>query len=107
MHLIALKKNVTQNLFNVILGFLLYFYVMFCICLEFINKTFLVQRNCSLSWTLKYHAKTKYETKIMCICRELEPMAEHQTQYAFKGKEGHFLIVTIPNIAYPKQTIDT
>ena len=43
----------------------------------------------------------------MCICRELEPMAEHQTQNAFKGKEGHFLMVTIPNIAYSKQNIDT
>ena len=43
----------------------------------------------------------------MCICRELEPMAEHQTQNAFKGKEGHFLMVTIPNMAYSKQNIDT
>ena len=42
----------------------------------------------------------------MSIYRELDPMAEHMTQFVFKGKREHISKVNIPNIAYPKQHID-
>ena len=42
----------------------------------------------------------------MSIYRELDPMVEHRTQFAFKGKREHIAKVNIPNIAYPNQHID-
>ena len=38
---------------------------------------------------------------------ELDPMIEHRTQFAFKGKREHIAKVNIPNIAYPNQHTDT
>ena len=43
----------------------------------------------------------------MSVYRELDPMIEHRTQFAFKGKREHITKVNIPNIAYPSQHIDT
>ena len=34
---------------------------------------------------------------------ELDPMIEHKTQFAFKGKREHIATVNTPNIAYPGQ----
>ena len=34
---------------------------------------------------------------------ELDPMIEHKTQFAFKGKKEHIATVNTPNIAYPGQ----
>ena len=34
---------------------------------------------------------------------ELDPMIEHKTQFAFKGKREHIATVNTPNIAYPCQ----
>ena len=42
----------------------------------------------------------------MRVYRELDPMVEHRTQFAFKGKREHIDKVNIPNIAYPSQHID-
>ena len=42
----------------------------------------------------------------MSVYRELDPMVEHMTQFAFKGKREHISKVNIPNIAYPNQHID-
>ena len=40
----------------------------------------------------------------MSICgKELDPMIEHRTQFAFKGKIEHIATVSTPNIAYPSQ----
>ena len=33
--------------------------------------------------------------------KELDPMIEHRTQVAFKGKREHIRMVNTPNIAYP------
>ena len=44
--------------------------------------------------------------KTMNIYRELDPMVEHRTQFAFKGKREHIAKVNIPNIAYQNQHID-
>ena len=35
--------------------------------------------------------------------KELDPMIEHRTQFAFKGKREHIAMVNTPNIAYPGQ----
>ena len=43
----------------------------------------------------------------MSIYGELDPMVEHRTQFAFKGKRKHLSRVNIPNIAYPNQYNDT
>ena len=43
----------------------------------------------------------------MTVYGESNPMAEHRTQFAFKGKREHIAKVNIPNIAYPSQYIDT
>ena len=43
----------------------------------------------------------------MSVYREFDPMIEHRTQYAFKSKSEHIAKVNMPNIAYPKQHIDT
>ena len=37
---------------------------------------------------------------------KLDPMIEHRTQFAFKGKREHIAKVNISNIAYPSQHID-
>ena len=37
---------------------------------------------------------------------ELDPMVEHKTQFAFKGKREHIANVNMLNIAYPNQHID-
>ena len=42
----------------------------------------------------------------MSVYRELDPMVEHKTQFAFKGKREHIAKVNMPNIAYPNQHID-
>ena len=42
----------------------------------------------------------------MSVYGELDPMAGHRTQFAFKGKGEHIAKVNIPNIAYPNQDID-
>ena len=42
----------------------------------------------------------------MSVYRELDPMVEHTTQFAFKGKREHIARVNTPNIAYPNQHID-
>ena len=41
----------------------------------------------------------------MSIYRELDPMPEHKTQSAFKGKREHIVMVNMPNMAYPNQHI--
>ena len=43
----------------------------------------------------------------MSVYGELDPMIEHRTQFAFKGKGEHITKVNIPNIAYPSQHTDT
>ena len=42
----------------------------------------------------------------MSVYRELDPMIEHRTQFAFQGKREDIAKVNIPNIAYPNQHID-
>ena len=42
----------------------------------------------------------------MSVYGELDPMIEHRTQFAFKGKREHIAKVNMPNIAYPNQHID-
>ena len=42
----------------------------------------------------------------MSVYRELDPMVEHRTQFAFKGKREHISKVNMPNIAWPNQHID-
>ena len=42
----------------------------------------------------------------MSIYRKLDPMVEHRTQFAFKGKREHIAKVNKPNIAYPSQQND-
>ena len=42
----------------------------------------------------------------MSVYGELDPMIEHRTQFAFKGKREHVTKVNMPNIAYPNQHID-
>ena len=42
----------------------------------------------------------------MSVYGELDPMAEHRTQFAFKSKIEHKAKVNMPNIAYPNQHID-
>ena len=42
----------------------------------------------------------------MSVYEELDPMVEHRTQFAFKGKKEHIYKVNIPNIAYPSQHTD-
>ena len=41
----------------------------------------------------------------MSVYRELGPIVEHSTQFAFKGKREHISKVNIPSIAYPGQHI--
>ena len=38
--------------------------------------------------------------------KELDPMIEHRTQFAFKGKRDHIATVNKPNIAYPGQNFN-
>ena len=42
----------------------------------------------------------------MSVYGELDPMIEHRTQFAFKGKREHIAKINIPNIAYLNQHID-
>ena len=42
----------------------------------------------------------------MSVYGELDPMTEHRTQFAFKGKREHISKVNMSNIAYPSQHID-
>ena len=42
----------------------------------------------------------------MSVYGELDHIAEHRTQFAFKGKTEHIARVNMPNIAYPNQHID-
>ena len=50
--------------------------------------------------------KNPYKTKTMSVYGELDPMVEHRTQFAFKGKREHIAKVNMPNIAYLNQHID-
>ena len=38
--------------------------------------------------------------------KELDPMIEHRTQFAFNGKREHIATVNPPNIAYPVQNFN-
>ena len=42
----------------------------------------------------------------MSVYRELDPMVEHRTQFAFKGKREHISKVNMSNMADPGQPID-
>ena len=42
----------------------------------------------------------------MSVYGELDPMAEHRTQFALKGKREDIAKVDMPNIAYMGQHID-
>ena len=42
----------------------------------------------------------------MSIYGELDPIAEHRTQFPFKGKREHITKVNMPNITYPNQHSD-
>ena len=42
----------------------------------------------------------------MSVYGELDHIAEHRTQFAFKGKREHIARVNMPNIAYPNQHSD-
>ena len=42
----------------------------------------------------------------MSIYRELDPMVEHKTQFAFKSKRDHIAKANTPNIAYKHIDID-
>ena len=42
----------------------------------------------------------------MSMYRELDPMPEHRTQFAFKGKREHIVKINMSNMAYPNQHID-
>ena len=42
----------------------------------------------------------------MSVYGELDPMVEHRTQFAFKGKREHIAEVNMPNITYPSQHVD-
>ena len=42
----------------------------------------------------------------MSVDGELDPMTEHRTQFAFKGKREHIPKVNMPNIASLNQYID-
>ena len=43
----------------------------------------------------------------MSADEEYDPMTEHRTQFAFKGKREHISNINMPNITYPNQHIDT
>ena len=43
----------------------------------------------------------------MSVYRELDPMIEHRTQFAFKGKREHIAKVNMSKRAHPNQYIDT
>ena len=42
----------------------------------------------------------------MSVYGELDPMVEHRTQFAFKGKREHIAKVSMPNITYSNQHTD-
>ena len=42
----------------------------------------------------------------MSIYEKIDPMPEHRTQFAFKGKREHIAKVNISNMVYPNQHID-
>ena len=42
----------------------------------------------------------------MNVDEKLDPVVEHWTQFAFKGKREHIPKVKVPNIAYSNQHID-
>ena len=42
----------------------------------------------------------------MSVYGELDPMVEHRTQFAIKGKRKHIGKVNMPNIGYPNQHTD-
>ena len=42
----------------------------------------------------------------MSIYGELDPIAEHRTQFPFKSKREHIAKVNMPNITYPNQHSD-
>ena len=42
----------------------------------------------------------------MNVYRELDPMIEHRTHFAFKSKRKHIAKASMPNIAYPSQHIE-
>ena len=38
---------------------------------------------------------------------ELDLLLEHKPQFSFKGKRGHIVQLSISNLIYPNQSIDT
>ena len=42
----------------------------------------------------------------MSVYGELDPMIEHRTQFAFKGKREHISKANVSNIVYPGQNAD-
>ena len=42
----------------------------------------------------------------MTVYGELQPMVEHRTEFAFKGKREHMAKDNTPNIGYASQNID-
>ena len=42
----------------------------------------------------------------MSVYGELDPMEEHRTQFAFKGKREHIAKVNTPNAGHPNHYID-
>ena len=79
---------------------------MLLFCAENYSKKYQVgsvhQFSSLLSWAKKYHDEIVYQIN-MSIYGELDPMIEHRTQFAFKGKREHIATVNTPNIAYPGQ----
>ena len=41
----------------------------------------------------------------MSVDEEYDPMTEHRTQFAFKGKREHISNINMPNITYPINTL--
>ena len=50
--------------------------------------------------------KNTYWIKAMSVYGELDPMIEHRTQFAFKGKREYVTKVNMPNMVYPNRHID-
>ena len=43
----------------------------------------------------------------MSVDEEYDPMTEHRTQFAFKGKREHISKINMPIVTYPNHHIDT
>ena len=49
--------------------------------------------------------KNTYQIKTVSVYGELNPLVEHRTQFAFKGKREYIAKFNMPNMAYPGQHI--